>query len=479
MSVNEEMTALADAIRAKTGQTGKMTIEKMTIAVEGLVVTDDDIKLQDKVITENGTYTADNGYHGFGEVRVAVENEPILPELQDKVITENGEYEADNGYYGFGKVTVNVPSITAKTLGVTIRNNTGKLLSVVYYVKSEGKIEMRQSSISGQASLACVDGTHLSLIAEDCMLSLDNYAGNLLLISNQGNRADFLVTDQGEGYATMDILNGGALGEYIEFTENGTYTAEGLYGYRSVSVNVSETPLQTVMLGIINDTGDKISAVYYALVDGVATKTDHMPTSGNFALECVSGTPVYIKANVMMSFDAYYGDIEFIVADENVALFKIPERPMGDAPFIGISSAGSFATPLNVTKNGTYNAPGAYGFSPVVVEVDNTGGAVVETCRVHILFEGGFEGAKIHYTGIDDNSGTVSDFVINNVGVNYGDICEFYAVKGSILAFEGWNSGGFYNGDEIDDVRIFSADGDNYKRHYAFKVTRDIDFLPA
>ena len=42
--------------------------------------------------------------YGFSEITV----EPIDITLQDKEITENGEYTADEQYDGLGKVTVNV-----------------------------------------------------------------------------------------------------------------------------------------------------------------------------------------------------------------------------------------------------------------------------------------------------------------------------------------------------------------------------------
>lgn len=59
--------------------------------------------LQDKLITENGTYTAGIGYDGLGTVLVNVDAEP---NLQDKLITTNGVYHADVGYDGLGTVTV-------------------------------------------------------------------------------------------------------------------------------------------------------------------------------------------------------------------------------------------------------------------------------------------------------------------------------------------------------------------------------------
>ena len=64
--------------------------------------------LQNKTITENGSYTADQNYDGLGTVIVNVQGGTI--NNQDKTITQNGTYTADSGYTGLGEVTVNVSS---------------------------------------------------------------------------------------------------------------------------------------------------------------------------------------------------------------------------------------------------------------------------------------------------------------------------------------------------------------------------------
>jgi len=82
-----------------TGYDG-FDIITLTINVPG-----QQINNQDKTITENGTYTADSGYTGLGEVTV---NVPSQINNQNKTIIENGTYTADSGYTGLGTVDVNV-----------------------------------------------------------------------------------------------------------------------------------------------------------------------------------------------------------------------------------------------------------------------------------------------------------------------------------------------------------------------------------
>lgn len=75
----------------------------------GQVVVDVQPSLQNKTVNRNGTYTADSGYYGLGEVIV---NTPVINN-QDKTIRHNGTYTADSGYSGLGEVVVDVADIPA------------------------------------------------------------------------------------------------------------------------------------------------------------------------------------------------------------------------------------------------------------------------------------------------------------------------------------------------------------------------------
>lgn len=66
------LISVADSIRAKTGKSGALEFPTgFKNAVDS--ITKSEIKNQDITITENGTYTAGEGYTGFGSVKVEVE----------------------------------------------------------------------------------------------------------------------------------------------------------------------------------------------------------------------------------------------------------------------------------------------------------------------------------------------------------------------------------------------------------------------
>lgn len=62
--------------------------------------------LESLEVTENGTYTPNEGVDGFDSVTVDVPIPEVV--LQDKTITENGTYTADEGFDGLGSVIVDV-----------------------------------------------------------------------------------------------------------------------------------------------------------------------------------------------------------------------------------------------------------------------------------------------------------------------------------------------------------------------------------
>lgn len=88
-------------------------------------VTVGEIRLQDKTVTQNGSFIADSGYNGLDRVIVDVQ-----PELQTKNIdlTANGSVDviADSGFYGLDmvRISVNVESGGGGSATVTLQDKS-------------------------------------------------------------------------------------------------------------------------------------------------------------------------------------------------------------------------------------------------------------------------------------------------------------------------------------------------------------------
>lgn len=109
MALTEKLSAIAAAIRAKTGKAEKLSLDQMPKEIAGIDSGGADPVLQEKTITENGEYTPDDGYDGLSKVTVAVPN--VIPDgyivpSGTKNITENGTHDVT----AYEKVNVDVPT---------------------------------------------------------------------------------------------------------------------------------------------------------------------------------------------------------------------------------------------------------------------------------------------------------------------------------------------------------------------------------
>lgn len=147
MSINSTMTALADEVRELSGKTGKLTLENMT----------------DEVASGNGTISDQTSL--IAQIAQALEGkasggaEPIIEPLS---VTENGTYTAPDGVHGYSPVTVNVKS------GGTSDEVSALLMNTL--------TTLDNSNVTSLRTRACQGATKLERVNLPSVASLGSYA---------------------------------------------------------------------------------------------------------------------------------------------------------------------------------------------------------------------------------------------------------------------------------------------------------------
>ena len=88
----------------------KYFIEGFTLGAKPVVknIEVNNVNNQQLYVTENGTYTPDEGYTGFDSVEVDVPQSGGTVRNENITVTKNGTYKASPGYSGLGTVVVKV-----------------------------------------------------------------------------------------------------------------------------------------------------------------------------------------------------------------------------------------------------------------------------------------------------------------------------------------------------------------------------------
>ena len=114
------MTAIGNAIREKTGKTDLILPVDMPTEIGSIESGGSEINNQDKTITANGTYAADEGFTGLGNVTVDVATsgggQELLDAVLDRSITEVSSNVKTIPIYTFSEcsslTTANFPLVT-------------------------------------------------------------------------------------------------------------------------------------------------------------------------------------------------------------------------------------------------------------------------------------------------------------------------------------------------------------------------------
>lgn len=171
---------------------GGATVEEITITENGTYTPEEGIDgfnpvvvevpmpeppvLETLSVTENGTYTPPSNVDGYDEVIVDVP--PITPTLETLSVTENGTYTPESGVDGFDEVVVNVPIPINYEIWSNVQNSLFKLYN-------EGSISFPQTEY-GVFSSVWNNNTNVGCTFNG-QLNMKDYSKIILDIENIGN----------------------------------------------------------------------------------------------------------------------------------------------------------------------------------------------------------------------------------------------------------------------------------------------------
>lgn len=261
------LTDVSSAIKQKTGDSSPIPASEFDTEILS-IETAGNYQSKTLNITQNGNYNLlpDQEFDAISNVNISVSVSPVL---QNKTITENGSYTADQNYDGLGTVIVNVPQTgdapvklfeTQEQMQADTNAKEGDL-AVVY------KSEIQNATVDSEFQTATFPDTvvldnaitnHVEIIYRavdsskmfDCWGSLDSSrfmmdcyteTGSIRIMYESTDNITYTRIDDGEEtvdfgteiYYEMPNMWNDAIGYFIQI---GGSTFEGLYQSQSIKV---------------------------------------------------------------------------------------------------------------------------------------------------------------------------------------------------------------------------------------------------
>lgn len=402
MSVDEKMTALADAIREKANASGKMTIDEMTVYVRGISVGDGDATVQTNksatITSASGTISPDSGYDSMSVVKYDLDSaskanlksanikqgvkilgvtgsyDPPIPSISETIPTfsANGTYMASadgfDGYKGV-KVDIDIPQIS-ETVPTFKTNGT-------YYAKYDGfdgyaavTVDVPAPTIMGATKEITENGWYDAL--DDGVAGYSNVRVNIPKDARLQGKTVYSngIVRPDNGYDGFEYVDVAIPTQVKTIKANGTYEADEDGYFSKVVVNVP------------SGGGSAVETVPVTIVDGALQNTIFVTYTG---LDD-NGNPTS-KSQTCMATDYPYWTIDVVKGTTLVICSAYEGYKIGYNQQIGFKSVNDHGGESLICEVGDI----ACEITPSQIEKSGGGGSAIETYDLCIISSSGSE----------------------------------------------------------------------------------------